>query len=209
MGKKEQQLGIIGQIIGMADTLQAIRVNHFENMGRNFRDTLPFLQMNPSIYTEKVYRATVSVIKNIPETDKPVNPLKNIEELLHHLISRGEKLGKASLILRLLLHLTNELELQKDGEAMLHVITPFDKMIRQSGLVEEHIIKWLEHIKNTEGYDPLNELCELDLMQNELYWQLRKARNTFFNFIEREPNAGSEDIMQHLKKIAAEIDSFL
>lgn len=209
IGKKGEQLGLVGQIIGMADSLQAIRVNQFEKVGRNLRDALPFLHMNPAIYPDNVYRATVSVIKNIPVAEKPVNPFKNIEGLIDHLISRGEKLGNAAIILRLLLHLTNELDLQKDGKAMLRVITPFDKMIRQSGLVEDHVMKWLEHINNTKGYEPLNELCELDLMQNELYWQLRKARNSYINFLEQEPNAGSEDIMQHLNKITAEIDSFL
>ena len=209
IGKKELQLGIIGQIIGMADSLQAIRINQFEKIGRNLRDALPFLQMNPTTYSDSVYRAAVSVIKNIPAIEHPVNPFNELDILVKHLINRSERLGNASLLIRLLLHLTNDLNLQKYGKAMQHVIIPFDKMIRQSGLVEEHITKWLEHIQSTEGYNPLNELCELELMQNELYWQLKKTRNTYINFLDQEPNAGSDEIMQHLRKVSAEIDSFL
>lgn len=209
MGKNTDQLGIIGQLIGMADSLQAIRVNQLEKVGRNLRDTLPFVQMNPAIHSEEVYRAAVSAIKKMPDTSKQVNPFKNTDELVNHLMERGETLGNAAVIIRLLLHLSNDLNLLRDGKAMLHIITPFDKMIRQSGLVEEHILKWLEYVKNSDNYNPLDELCELELMQNELYWQLKKSRNSFVNFLEQEPNAGSEEIMQHLNKISQEIDEFL
>lgn len=209
MGKHAQNLGMIGQIIGMADSLQAIRITQFEKIGRTLRDTIPFLQMNPAIHSEKVYRATVSVIKNISEASNPVNPFDNIDELIKHLIARGEKLNNAALIIRVLLYLSNDLKLNKDGKAMINVITPFDKMIRQSGLVEEHILKWLEYIKNSNDYHPLKELCELELMQNELYWQLKKARNSIINFLEQEPDAGTDEVMLHLHKISAEIDSFL
>lgn len=209
LGKKEQQLGIIGQIIGMADSLQAIRINQFSKIGRNLRDTIPFLQMNPDTYSESVYRATVSIVKKIPKSANPVNSFKDTDALVKHLISRAETLGNASLIIRLLLHLSTDLNLLKDGKAMVHVIRPFDKMIRQSGLVEEHIMIWLEHVNSSPDYNPLNELCELELMQNELYSQLKKARNSIINFLEQEPNAGNDDIMQHLNQISATIDSFL
>jgi HD-GYP domain-containing protein (c-di-GMP phosphodiesterase class II) len=209
MGKKEPQLSLISQIIGIADSLQAIRINQFESVGRNLRDALSFLKMNPTTYTHTVYRAAVSAIKSIPETNNLVSPFKDTADLIQHLIARGEKLTNASLIIQLLLQLTNDLDLRKDGEAMLHVIAPFDKMIKESGLVEEHILIWLEHVKNTDGYDPVNELCELELMQNELYWQLKKARNTYVNFLEREPNAGSVDMMLHLKTISTELNGFL
>ena len=209
MGKKAEKLGIIGQLIGMADSLQAIRINQFEKVGRNLHDTIPFLQMNPAIHSEPVYRAAISAIKKMPNTTTSVNPFQNTDELTQHLITRSENLGSASLIIGLLLHLSNDLDLRKAGKEMLHIITPFDKMVRQSGLVEDHIMKWLEHVKNSSDYNPLNELCELELMQNELYWQLKKARNSFINFLEQEPNAGSEETIQHLNKIAAEIENFL
>ena len=44
---------------------------------------------------------------------------------------------------------------------------------------------------------------------NELYWQLKKARNSMITFLEREPNAGNDEIMQHLNQISAEIDNVL
>lgn len=208
IGKKDQ-LSIIGQIIGMADTLQAIRINQFSKIGRNLRDAIPFIQMNPEIYPKQVYRAAFAVITKIPEHKAPINPFKNIDELAQHLTVRGEKLGNAALIIRVLLHMSSDLSLLKDGKTMLHIIEPFDKMVRQSGLVEAHIQIWLEHVKNTSDYNPLDDMCELELMQNELYWQLKKVRNSFATFLKEEPDAGSEDVMQHLNSIAIELDQAL
>lgn len=209
LGKTKKQLGLIGQVIGMADSLQAIRIKKFEEIGRNLRDAIPFLQMNPAIYTEKIYRATVSIIKKIPLPNKSAHSFEDINTLISHLIERGEKLNNASLLIRLLLHLSNQLESNNNAQAMLHVIAPFFKMIKQSGLVEDHILIWLQHIKESQDYRPLNELCELELMQNELYWQLKKARTSFNAFLEQEPNAGSEEIMQQLNSMAEQIDKIL
>lgn len=207
--KSDNQLGMVGQIIGMADSLQAIRVNQFEDIGRNLRYTLPFLKMNFTTYSECVYRATVAVITLLPEEHSPISSFETHKELVKHLITRGNQLSNASVIVRLLYHLSGELHLKKDGLMMIRVIAPFDKMIRQSGLIEEHIIKWLEHVINTDDYNPLKELCELELMQNELYWQLKKVRTSYTHFLEQEPNAGPDDLMRHLLKISAEIDDFL
>lgn len=208
MGKKDQ-LSIIGQIIGMADSIQAIRINQFSKVGRSLRDAIPFIQMNPEIYPKQVYRAAFSVIKKTPEQKSSVNPLKNIDELVQHLAVRGEKLGNAALIIRVLLHMSNDLSLLKDGNTMLNIIEPFDKMLRQSGLVEPHIKIWLEHVKDSADYNPLHELCELELMQNELYWQLKKAKNSFTTFLKEEPDAGPEEVMQRLNSISIELDQVL
>lgn len=208
IGKKEK-LSIIGQIIGISDSLQAIRINQFSKVGRTLRDTLPFLQVNPVIYSKPVYQAAFSVIKKLPRAEGSVNPLKTLDDLLQQVTIRAKKLNKAFLIISLLLHYSSDLDLLKDGKSMLHIIKPFDKMIRQSGLAEEHILKWLEHVSKSKGYDPLNELCELDLMQHEIYWQLNKVSKSFVNFLKHEPNAGSEEVMQQLNDISKEIESLL
>lgn len=209
VAKTAAQLGTVGQIIAMADSLQAIRVNQFEEVGRNLRSALPFLKMNEKTHSELVYRATVSIINTVSEENTSVTSFVNQKEHIEYLISRGNKLGNASAIVELITHLSNELTLLEDGQTMLRVIIPFNHMIRQSGIIEEHIVKWLEHVDGTESYNPDQELCELELMQNELYWQLKKVSSTYINFLEKEPDAGSEELMLYLLKVSAEIDSFL
>lgn len=207
--KKGKEIGIIGQIIGMADSLQSIRTVQFEKVGRNLRYTLPFIKMNFTTFSETVYRATVAVVSAVSEDNKPIYSFDNHTELAQHLLKRGEKLNSANTIVRLLYQLSIELNLSKDGLEMINLMVPFDKMIRQSGLIEEHVDRWLAHVIDTEDYNPLKELCELELMQNELYWQLKKVRNSFAYFLEQEPNAGEDNMMRHLFNVAASMNDYL
>jgi len=46
-------------------------------------------------------------------------------------------------------------------------------------------------------------------MQNELYWQLKKVRNSFAYFLELEPNAGPDNMMRHLFNVASSINEYL
>jgi len=209
LAKKSKEISIIGQIIGMADSLQSIRMLQLEEAGRNLRYTLPFIKMNFTTFSETLYRATITVISTVSEDSQPVYSFNNYTELAQHLIKRGEKLNNANTIVRLLYQLSIELNLSKDGLEVINQMVPFDKMIRQSGLIEEHVDRWLAHVIDTEDYNPLNELCELELMQNELYWQLKKVRNSFSYFLEQEPNAGPDNMMRHLFNVAASINDYL
>ena len=209
LAKKAEEIGIVGQIIGMADSLQSIRMLQFEQVGRNLRYALPFIRMNFTTFSETIYRATTTVVSTVSEDSDPIYSFNNYTELAQHLIKRGEKLNSANTIVRLLYQLSIELNLSKDGLEMINQMVPFDKMIRQSGLIEEHVDRWLAHVIDTEDYNPLKELCELELMQNELYWQLKKVRNSYSYFLEQEPNAGPENMMRHLLKVAASINDYL
>ena len=209
MGKTTEHLGLLGQIIAMADSLQAIRVNQLEKTGRNLFHTIPFLQMNNTMHTETVYRAATNFIRKAKVESTPVNRFDNAAELVGHLITRGENLDNAAVILRMLLDLSKALKLGKAGETMLRVIRPVVHMIRSSGVIEEHIFKWLSGVGTDCDTECLNELCDMELMQNELYFQLKKARNAYITFLEQEPAAGSPEEIAHLHKLVAKIDEFL
>lgn len=57
-GKTEEQLDVLGQIVGMAESILALRMKQFAACGRNLRDALPYLRMNASTFTVAVYNAT-------------------------------------------------------------------------------------------------------------------------------------------------------
>ena len=208
-GKTMEQLGICGQIIAMADSLQAIRVNQLEAAGRNMLHTIPFLQMNNTTHTETVYRATSMLIRKVKIEYEPTHRFSSLTDLVTYLSSRGEDLDKASVILFLLLYLSLPLNLGKAGKAMLRVLGPVTKRIRSSGLIEEHIFNWLSDLETDCDTQCINELCEMELMQNELYFQLKKARNAYISFLEQEPSAGHTQEMAHLHKLVTTLDEFL
>jgi HD-GYP domain-containing protein (c-di-GMP phosphodiesterase class II) len=207
--KTKEQLHISGQIIAISDSLQAVRVNQLEELGRNLGDTIPFLQMNGATYAEMAYKAAIALIKGVKIQVQPKTRFGSYKELSNHLLTRGENLDSAAVILQILLYLSQDLKLGKAGKTMERVLSPVTRMIRASGIIEEHIFKWLRELGDNCDEQCKKDLCEMELMQNELYFQLKKARNSYITFLEQEPNAGDAETMQHLNKVAAKIDEFL
>jgi response regulator RpfG family c-di-GMP phosphodiesterase len=209
LGKTTEQLSIAGQIIAIADTLQAIRVNQLEKTGRNLSDTIPFLQMNATTYMEQISRATTTLLKRAQFEIVPNDHFDTIEKRIDHLLISGDNLDKAVIILRMLVYFSDELTLGQAGREMLRVIKPVSEMIRRSGIIEDHIFSWLQESLTACDQQCLLELCEMELMQNELFFQLKKARHSYINFLEQEPEASSPEDMRHFTKLAAMIEDFL
>jgi HD-GYP domain-containing protein (c-di-GMP phosphodiesterase class II) len=207
--KTKEKLHPCGQIIAIADSLQAVRVNQLAPMGKNLYDTIPFLQMNSANYAEVAYKAAIGLIKSIKIAAQPTIRFNSYRELSNHLLTRGENLDSAAVILQMLLYLSEGLSLGKAGNTMVRVLSPVTRMIRSSGIIEDHIFAWLRQLDDDCDEHCKKDLCEMELMQNELYFQLKKARNSYITFLEQEPNAGDADMMQHLAKVAAKIDEYL
>ncbi len=91
-GKSEKTLEPLGLVVGLADSLQAIRVKQFEPVGRNLFDAMPYLYMNAYTYSYPVFRAISSMLKRSGLSASKVNPYGDDGELLAQLRSRGQAL---------------------------------------------------------------------------------------------------------------------
>lgn len=175
VGKLEDGLGILGQIVAMADTLQAIRLNQFTRSGMNMRDTLPFLHMNTNRHFTRVYQA-VSLL--IMESDLPVTlkiPYPSHKAMLDTLIERVDVLQDAIVVLMLVCELTKNLHDDVQFRKFSCVAQPVLHMINSSGLAKEDILIWLKSERLQADDENTRELVEMDLMQTELLWQLKKT----------------------------------
>ncbi len=202
VGKHEDSLDILGQIVAMADSLQAIRLNQFSKTGMNMRDTLPFLHMNSTKHFSRVYQAMCIIIM---EADLPVVmdiPYANYADMLDTLITRVDVLQDAIVVLMLICDLTRNLQDNDKYQKFSRVARPMLHMINSSGLGKEDILIWLKTLKLNEKNDKLRELIEMDLMQTELLWQIKKTVRFIDEFL-----AGSglftAKQQQHLQKLSA------
>ena len=208
-GKAEESLDIMGQVVGMADSMQAIRVNQFIKTGRNLRDAMPYLHMNASTHFLKVYRAMCSILHKSDLQPSRVNPFETFNALLDHLLIRGKKLQNAVVLLQQALELTGYTKGSNAYNKLIKVIEPVVIMIKTSGLVKEEIINWLELLQQQPDDTALDEMMEMELMQNELYWQLRKVCKAINEYVEKEARAIAPEHRGQLSRIATDIDSFL
>ncbi|OKY75226.1 MAG: hypothetical protein BM485_09625 [Desulfobulbaceae bacterium DB1] len=175
VGKTEENLTVLGQIVAMADSMQSIRINQFEKTGRILRDALPYLHMNATIHFQSVYQAMCAVLKKSGLSPTAVNPFDTTSRYVAHLLKRGLQLNKMLAILEPMVQMTARYKDQRKCAMKLWKVTqPLAQMIYSSGLLADSFMDWLHKLGKDHSEVPLHELCEVELMQNELYWQIKK-----------------------------------
>jgi len=208
-GKIEEQLDIIGQIVGMADSLLAIRVNQFAKCGRNLRDAFPYLQMNADTHFHSVYRAMCTILQKSGLQRSCVNPFDTVPLLVQHLLNRGTKLKSTAMLLEYVLEIVPSLPDGRELAKVAKVVGPVVTMIQASGLMRDETFVWLETMSPHPDQESIEELVDIELMQNELYWQLKKAARTIGEYLEKEGDAIDGQHREQLQNIAGTIPGFL
>lgn len=209
IGKTNERLDVTGQIIAMADTIQAIRINRFAKCGRNLSNVLPCIKMSPYAHFLKVYNAVCSIIQKSGLVPLSVNPFGDINSLILHLMSQGTKLHKAVALLKKVLEQTESIG---DGHAYRKIIMaaiPVLLMSESSGLVKKEVLDWLSVSQNDTDETDLNDLIEMELLQNELNWQLRNVCKVIEESLDTESNNVSEEQKENLESISKQIKDIL
>jgi hypothetical protein len=198
VNKNDTSLGILGQIVGAADSIYSIRIKQFEKHNRNMCDLLPYLQMNSKTYFYSVYKALASILKR-SELSMSLPKDKDISTWASHLLLRDQALNQAikSLVDKQVLELTEGLKGNK-GQSMYKVTQHVLSMTTESGLVREELHDWLQQLVKSPDAAAIAELNEIELMLNELHWQLNYAYNSCNDSLQK--TKASADIQFNLRE---------
>lgn len=205
----DSNLDQLSQIVAMADSVQAIRVRQFEPKGRNLRDLVPYLQMNAYTHYYEVYQAMMSLLKrsNIEPT---TCQFADLSEFAKSLLDQGNRLHNAVEFMedKQILTLTNDLERYARTGSLHRVAAHLMRMIVQSGMVKTEVLSWLDSVRKNPSKAEHYELCEIELMFNELNWQLNSAFKCFMSFLE---DSGEDKSAHHrtLKNVTERINDYL
>jgi HD-GYP domain-containing protein (c-di-GMP phosphodiesterase class II) len=209
VGKVEQNLDPLGLVVGLADSLQAIRVKQFQSVGRNLFDAMPYLYMNSHTYSYPVFRAISSILKRSGLSASDVNPYGNDGELLERLRGRGQALHNIVEEIDTLVNELENLSRTRRGQDLLKSLSQVRSMIISSGVVRPELLSWLSGLDGGSlEKGAAAELIEIDLMLNELRWQLKNLLNAFNVFYERECES-EEAVCQPIKHAMARLISNL
>jgi hypothetical protein len=207
VGKNDTQLDVLGQIVGITDSIQSIRIHQFEPKGRNLRDLLPYLQMNATTHFYDVYKAVTSILRTSGLKPTLVKPPVDIATHAAKLLEHGRVLQEAVevLIHRQVFELLDRVKETAQSISMRKVANHVLTMSTQSGLVSAELFEWLSRIKAQPDEAALLELNEIELMQNELLWQLKNAARVLGAYLENSAEraaaetAALEGIMGSMK----------
>lgn len=206
-GKTEEQLDTLGQIIGMADSVLAIRLYQFSKHGRNFRDTQSYLHMNSATHSTSVYNAMHALLVKSKLQPTQVNTFDTAAALITHLSARGNQLKNVVTLLEELLDLALLSGAGVEAKRLYKVTQPVVRMICSSGLLREEILAWLQSLQQQPDESALSELIESELMQNELYWQIKKVQRMLNEFVEKKLATLKADDQVRVRRIKVGMDA--
>jgi HD-GYP domain-containing protein (c-di-GMP phosphodiesterase class II) len=207
LGKTDEELDLLGQVTGMADSLQAIRINQFSKCGRNLRDAMPYLHMNSQVHFLVTYKAMCSILQKSGLQPSHANPLADVKSLVSHLLDHGKKLQKAVVLLEQVSSLAVGEGIS--AKKIVKVVKPVVTMIQSSGLMKKEIFNWLETLHDDIDKIVMDELLEMELMQNELYWQLKSVCKVVNEYLDAKEFVIAPEIKEQLVNIVGQIRALL
>lgn len=209
LGKFGDEIDIMSKIVGMADSIQAIRVDKFSKCKRNMSDILPYLKMNKYTYSLEVSNVMHTIISKSGLSPSAVNPLGDIESLVTHLEYMGKNMQGSVVCLQDLLRYDESHENGVLLKKLLAIAKPVSIMISSSGLVADEIINWLSLMKKNKTEREEDHLIDVELMYSELYWQLKRVCKTMKACLGENDNDFSEEYRVMIEMNNTQIESFL
>lgn len=200
-GLSEDALSVTGQILGMADSIQAIRINRFEGNGRNMRDLLPYLHMNSNKHFVEVYKATCKIIM---ECDLPTtlgHGYPDIGAFAQRMLENIDTLENAVVVLGLVRDLAEEEPDSPCCKRFYLVVNPVLTLIASSGLVRTELVLWLKRLSLQPDEGCVRDLIEMELMHGELFWQLNSVVRVLKEYV-GESRILNEFQKQHMMKLS-------
>ncbi len=213
----EGRLGIPGRIINMTDSIHSIRIKSFENSQRTLGDIKPYLQLNSNTNGYDVFRAAMSIIKK-----SGLQPFRQGPDCCS--IQYAKNLGKQIDILREaktalddihdnLLELSYRIDQHnaKQLSALSAITCRIRSTIHESGLLSNEISEWLQQERDMSDVDDtvMDEFNEIELLINELTWQLRNTVRMFHKYNDSDTTQDTmmlEHIMTSIESIQGIFD---
>ena len=201
-GKRGERLDVAGQVVGLVDTIQAIRIDRFEPMGRNLRDISPFLKIHSNRIRKELYEAAYSILSRSGLPYSCSNPHGDATRLVDVLAARSLRLREA---LTLLQELDEPVRTSAGtGKRKIEASILFIKeIVRTSGLASENIIDWFLRLQKEPSAASLEELTEMEILQHEICWELDKLYRIIHHEIGEEER--SDPAMEKFSEISKKI----
>lgn len=207
-GKLEDNLDALGQIVAMADAIQAIRVGKFARTGRTLRDLDSFLNMNSDVHFRCTYTGACGILRKsaLPRSALPHCANPGWVEQLH---ARWLGLAKVISFLETLSAIVARIDVGTQRAKLQRVFTRTLVITHQSGLLTPEIGQWLKELRDNHLDATVQiELGDIEFMLDELSWQLRNTKRAVTALFEESSHPVSTNLIA-LKTMTEELSNAL
>lgn len=204
LGKSGKALNLFSNVIGLADSLQGMRINQFAKKGRTLLDAIPYLHMNDFTHSVEVCRAMVTLLKRTGLQPSRTNPYQNAGQWSQRLQQRCGILKDArqSLVALQRLLLDGGIGKDRGGATLITIVNNTIVKMTSSGFDGDQLLSWLSSC-NDDSEETLTDLYQTDLISGELMWHLNHVHRSVETYCEQcDPNQPSyraaKEIMQQV-----------
>jgi HD-GYP domain-containing protein (c-di-GMP phosphodiesterase class II) len=185
-GKSSDQLHPLGQIIALCDSLYALRFDPNHHSGRTLKDLQPYLNLNQEIHFYVNYQALTQLLKQANLTTQHTIADEDMQNHCTKLLETYQLLTIWGRVICDVVSYLPKTSSEKPIKTSLNILQSIKKIIRHSGLFNEGIRRWVQHVKDNHVTDAFSEMEEIGLMFEELISQMRKFYRQVGLIIEHE-----------------------
>ena len=179
--KHGRQLGMMGQIVGMADTCLALYKRDLAIKKLGFDSLLPVLQLNPDIYCRKVFKATVELIQGISWPVKRVYSDEKMQNVIVRLMLDNEAIHHDyTVIYGLINSIRPHLPNNKKAIMLNNMADRIHKCLLSSGILQSEHNEWMAVSSKLQHQEDYLAIERLEIMYNEVKWQIKQLKKLIF-----------------------------
>lgn len=171
--KVESEISLLGQILGLTDSVAAIYFNRFKHEGRSLRDAAAIIQLNQQAYLHRSYELISAILIRGEMPVKNVIANANYDEYINQLNQKNQFLLQwFQLLSDCLLSLGF-----RHGDRHLHglqnVIIHLATSVKGGGLFESTSLR-IESVTPVDKDELVKQLESTGVMQQELLFHLQR-----------------------------------
>ena len=175
--KQAPALSLAGQVVAIADAIQAILSNRLKDAGQNVANLEGFLTLNMSTYGEDIYRAVVRLIRRSDCNAKSTVGLLQFPAYIEKLLVTNKAFWDLCHSLYQLLPELQAGTAHKETLLLINFIKRIQTMQARTGVPSQEYARWLEYVQKNEVEQAYPEIELLGAMFEELAWQLTQIGN--------------------------------
>lgn len=186
-----EQLGKIGQLIGLSDLICHIRTRQYDKSGKSMANILPYIQINLHAFKFESYQAMYSILQRAQLNTTELIDRQTFTSLPKAIILKRIRIMQLNLAFNdFIAHIPKNMS-GKHCKALFDASEQINNTIKRGGFDSSDTLDWLESIKDDDFNDVNQELQELDDMQYELLWLFKKVFRITPSFLNDELPANS------------------
>lgn len=173
MHLEDAELGLPGQIIGVAQSALSIYFKTLKPAGRSVRDLIPIIQINSAVYRRDVCSALLQLLREQQLSEASIVSDASIETMVAGLLKNAAILAECRpVIQRCVRQIAGQ-----DPQAAARVVkihAHLESILSSSAVLDESQIAWMQKVADLRYRQFYRDIDDLGLMLGEVRWQLQR-----------------------------------